>query len=179
MEWSQIDTPKEMKGIQMLNLHFREGKLYFVGGMTDGGDSGKEDSHLSSVISVFDLRTKELTPKLKKLPCALAACASVFKGDDLWIVGGVTAAGFSDCVYRVDLKQMKSTQVLLEKLAEGDNNSKGIIEIMSTCIALSEDGKDIIVFGGSTYEQEVNNSFALSLDKYMTLEGPITKNLVA
>lgn len=168
-----------MKGIQMVNMHFRDNALFFVGGMKDDADGEQEDSHLSSSIARFDLGTNHYVPKIKKLPCSMAAMSSVFKDDNLWIVGGVTSAGFSDCVYRVDLKEMKSTQVLLEKLAEGDSNAKGIIEIMSACCVLSEDGEDLIVFGGSTYEKEISNCFALSLSRFMSLEGPITKNLVA
>lgn len=163
----------------MLNMHFHDNAIFFIGGMTDEEIPGKEDGHLKNEISKYDLPSKNFTPKIKKLPCAIAATASVYSEGYFYLVGGVTSAGFSDCIYKIDLQEMKSSQVLIEKIAEGDPAAKGIIELMSTCCVLTEDKKHIIIFGGSTYENEVNCCFGISLARFNELEGPVTKNLVA
>lgn len=179
MEWTEIKGIDGLKPTQMLNMHFIDNSIYFLGGMRDEEVAGKEDGHLCSAIGKLDLATKTFTPKVKKLPCAIAATSSVYKDGNFYLIGGVTSSGFSDCVYRVDLKEMKSTQVLLEKLCEGDDNAKGTIELMSTVCVMTEDQQSIVVFGGSTYQEETNKCFSLSLAKFDQFEGPITKNLVA
>lgn len=178
LEWEEITGVEGLKPTQMTNLHFIENSIYFLGGMTDDEVPGKEDSHLSGVIGKLDLQTLKFEPKIKKLPCSIAATASLYKDGSFYIVGGVTSAGFSDCVYKVDLKEMKSTQALLEKLCENDINAKGIIELMSTTCVLTEDSQSIVVFGGSTYQEEINKCFRLELNRFNEFEGPITKNLI-
>ena len=101
----------------MHSLHFYKNSLLLVGGQKAETTNSYEHSMLR-VVSKYDLETKKWTPKIKKLPSPICSAGSVLINNDLWIVGGLTPAGFNDCVYRVDLEAMHNRQVRIELIVE-------------------------------------------------------------
>ena len=161
----------------MVALHYHADTLFVVGGKALEKEGSEEDP-LLQVVSSFHIPTSCWAYKVKKLPAPLCAFASAMVDQSLFIVGGLTSAGFSDCVYRVDLLKMKSSQVLIEKFTKGVEEAKSVQQMVSASCALTSDRKALIVFGGSTYESETNAVFSIDLQKFLTLEGDITANIV-
>lgn len=166
----------------MHGMAFHRGQALIIGGVkepdapTEGNPPPEEE--LSRVISAYNPETNTWTEKIKALPTRLASFACALNNDDLYIVGGLTPAGFSDCVYRVDLEAKKSKQVYIKKFTEDYPDFKAVEQFIASTCSLTEDKKHILCFGGSTYESETNATFAVDLIKFKELEEEITKNLV-
>ena len=142
---------------------------------------GSNEEHISKLISKYEIETQIWTPKLKSLPAHLCSFSSAMLGTDLFIAGGLTPAGFSDCIYRVDLEKMKSTQVLIEKFTMKLPTAPGegkVIQTIASCMSASESNKCVFVFGGSTYESETNAIFPVDVAHFKSIETDITKNIV-
>lgn len=162
----------------MLNMLFYQGKVWLIGGCGEEKLNDPNCEHISKKISCYCPETKEWTGKYKSLPAALCATASGFVNDYLYIVGGLTPVGFSDCIYKVDLKEKKSVQALISRFTKDQSDSKGVIQIISPALAVTKDSKYLIVFGGSTYTEETDAIWAVPVDIFAEIEQEITKNIV-
>lgn len=167
----------------MHGLAFYNGRVLIIGGMKEAepapeGSPPAEEEEISKTISAYDPQSNIWHEKIKSLPARLASFGYALTKDNLYIVGGLTPAGFSDCVYRVDLVVKKSMQVYIKKFTEDFPDFKSIEQTIASSCSLTEDGNYIVCFGGSTYESETNATFLIDLKKFAELEDEITKNIV-
>lgn len=177
LQWTKLDIDKEIHTMQMLTLHFHKEAIYFIGGLSDENSEDPNHQPIGKSISRYCPSTKEWTPKVKKLPAHLCSSASAFVGEDLYIIGGLTPAGFSDCIYRVDFEKMRSQQVLIEKFTKEDPETSSLIQMIASSCAVTDDGSHLISFGGSTYDGETNIVFAVDLKRFKEIEEDVTKNI--
>ena len=175
--WSEVRVDPQILPNQMMSMLYRDGTVYIIGGKGEEPQSQYDDG-LFKVISTYNTSTDKWTYKVKSLPTALCGCSCAFMNDDIYVVGGLSSAGFNDCIYRIDMKNMKSTQVMMNKITKLTKGADGVHQIVSSSCDLTSDGQEIIVFGGSTYESEVNTIFNINLKKYRELEDDVTANIV-
>ena len=96
---------------------------------------------------------------MTKLPHGLCTHCSVLLSDEIYIYGGTDGLGFLNYLYTYGIK----TGVLRRFVVEDELKSVG--ERIAAAMVGDEENRKVIIFGGSTFEEEKNDVLMISVDE--------------
>ncbi|KRX05530.1 hypothetical protein PPERSA_12708 [Pseudocohnilembus persalinus] len=129
---------------------------------------GRSQNEILDQILALDLETKTWF-KLKDLPTPLCAHASTLiqKRDEIWIFGGTDGSQFFDNLYILNLANNKFYQIDIQQQIQHVSSQQKLYfpPKMAASISYDEKNEQVLIFGGSTYEDESSQIISFDTTK--------------
>jgi len=122
--------------------------LFIIGGRTLDG--------ICSDIIAINLN-KWTCKKIMNLPHGLCTHCSTIVSDKIYIYGGTDGLSFLNYLYCYEIKNGFLKKFLLE------DELKSVGNRIAASITADNDGKNLVIFGGSTFEEEKNDVILINL----------------